>query len=207
MKSLAFLSQKGGSGKTTISIHIAIAACNAGEKVLLFDADPQGSASAWAQVRKFDFPTVKKATAGPQLPQLLDRAKSEDYSLVIFDTPPHTPAGVDIIARLADLIIIPCRPSVLDLAAIASSVNIAKASGKPAAFVLNSCNPRVAETQQSRKALERHTYPVATVEIGHRQAYSRALASGSSVVEFEPRGKAAQEITALWEWLKEQING
>jgi chromosome partitioning protein len=207
LKSLAFLSQKGGSGKTTISIHIAIAACDAGEKVLLFDTDPQGSASAWAQVRKTEYPTVKKATAGPPLSHLLDRAKAENYSLVIFDTPPHTTAGVDIIAKLADFLIIPCRPSVLDLVAIASSVNIARASDKPAAFVLNSCNPRVAETGQSRKALERHPYPVAPVEIGSRQAYSRALTNGSTVVEFEPHGKAAKEISELWCWIKEQLDG
>jgi chromosome partitioning protein len=205
LKSLAFFSQKGGSGKTTIGVHIAAAACIAGEKVLLFDLDPQGSASAWSQVRKSEHPTVKKATAGPNLSHLLDRAKAEDYSLVIFDTPPHTTAGVDIIARLADFLVIPCRPSVLDLVAIASTVNIARASGKPAAFVLNSCNPRVAETGQSRKALERHSYPTAPVEIGSRQAYSRALTSGSTVIEFEPRGKAAQEISELWRWIKEQM--
>jgi chromosome partitioning protein len=200
MRSIAFLSQKGGSGKTTLAAHISVAA---GEKVILIDLDPQASASAWAQARKKEHPKVLKATTG-DLARLLHQS---DASIVIIDTPPHAQAGSDAIARLADLIVIPCRPSVLDLAAVASSVNIVRASGKPAAFVLNAVNSRVAEVGQARKALERYGYPICPVEIGNRQAYSRALASGSSVTEFEPKSLAAQEINALWEWIGKQLEG
>jgi chromosome partitioning protein len=201
MRSIAFLSQKGGSGKTTLGIHIACAAQAAGERVLLIDTDSQGSASAWATVRKAEHPTVQKAMPGAHLK--LDNA----YSLVVIDTPPHAVPGVDIIAKMADFLVIPCRPSVLDLVAITSSVNVARASGTPAAFVLNACNPRTAEVEQSKKALLRHGYPVAPVEIGSRQAYSRALASGSAVTEFEAKGKAAEEIIELWKWLSTMLEG
>ena len=201
MRNIAFLSQKGGSGKTTISIHIACAAQAAGERVLLIDTDPQGSASAWATVRKSEHPAVQKATPGAHLK--LDNA----YSLIVIDTPPHAVPGVDIIARLADFLVIPCRPSVLDLVAITSSVNVARASGTPAAFVLNACNSRTPEVEQSKKALLRHGFPVAPVEVGNRQAYSRALASGSAVTEFDSRGKAAEEIIQLWKWLNTMLEG
>jgi hypothetical protein len=86
-----------------------------------------------------------------------------------------------------------------------TGVKVIMARFESAAFVLNACNPRVAETGQSRKALERHPYPVAPVEIGSRQVYCRALTSGSTVIEFEPRGKAAQEISELWRWIKAQM--
>jgi chromosome partitioning protein len=204
MRSIAFLSQKGGSGKTTLAIHLATIAQQTGERVLLIDTDPQGSAAAWAQVRKSEQPAVHKALA-PNLPRLLDKAKSEDTSLVFVDTPPHTTPGVDVIAQTVDFLVIPCRPSVLDLVAVVNTVHLAKASGKPAAFILNACNPRVAETAQSRRALERHGYPTAPVEIGSRQTYSRALTSGSTVIEYEPRGRAAEEITQLWEWIRSQL--
>ncbi len=204
MKSLAFLSQKGGSGKTTLAINLATVAQQAGERVALIDTDPQESVSSWAQVRKTENPAVYKALT-PNLPGLLDKAKAEGRTLAVIDTAPHSTPGMDIIAKLADFLIIPCRPSVLDLVAISLSVQIAQAADKSAAFVLNACNPRVAETGQSRKALERHPYPVAPVEIGSRQVYSRALTSGSTVIEFEPRGKAAQEISELWRWIKEQM--
>jgi chromosome partitioning protein len=155
-------------------------------------------------VRKTENPAVYKALT-PNLPGLLDKAKAEGRTIAVIDTAPHSTPGMDIIAKLADFLLIPCRPSVLDLVAISLSVQIAQAADKPAAFVLNACNSRVAETGQSRKALERHPYPVAPVEIGSRQAYSRALTSGSTVIEFEPRGKAAQEISELWRWIKEQM--
>jgi chromosome partitioning protein len=204
LKSIAFLSQKGGSGKTTLAIHIATAAQQSGEHVLLVDTDPQGSAAAWAQARKEETPTVLKASASG-LARLLDKAKSEDRTLAVIDTPPHAVPGVDLIARTVDFLVIPCRPSVLDLAAIGSSVQLARASGKPTVFVLNACDPRAPEVEQSRKLLVRHGFPVAPVDVGHRRAFSRALATGSAVTEFDPKGKSAEEINALWKWIHEHM--
>jgi chromosome partitioning protein len=204
MRSIAFLSQKGGSGKTTLAFHIAVAAQGAGERVVLIDSDPQSSASAWAQARKEEHPTVQKSNASG-LAKLLEKARSEDRTLAVIDTPPHAAPGVDLIAQAADFLVIPCRPSVLDLAAITSSVHLARASGKPAVFVLNACDPRAPEIDQSKTLLARHGFPVAPVDVGHRRAFSRALSTGSAVTEFEPRGKGAEEISELWEWLKHQM--
>jgi chromosome partitioning protein len=204
MRSIAFLSQKGGSGKTTLAVHIAVAAQGAGDRVVLIDTDPQSSALAWAQARKEEHPAVHKSTASG-LAKLLEKARSEDRTLAVIDTPPHAVPGVDLIARTADFLVIPCRPSVLDLAAISSSVHLARASGRPAVFVLNACDPRAPEVEQSKSLLARHGFPVAPVDVGHRRAFSRALSTGSAVTEFEPRGKGAEEIIALWEWLKQQM--
>jgi len=204
MRSIAFLSQKGGSGKTTLAVHIAVAAQGAGERVVLIDTDPQSSALAWAQARKTEHPAVHKSIASG-LAKLLDKARSEDRTLAVIDTPPHAVPGVDLIARTVDFLVIPCRPSVLDLAAVSSSVHLARASGRPAVFVLNACDTRAPEIGQSKNLLARHGFPVAPVEVGHRRAFSRALSTGSAVTEFEPKGKGAEEINELWKWIKKQM--
>jgi chromosome partitioning protein len=204
MRSIAFLSQKGGSGKTTLALHIAVAAQGAGESVVLIDTDPQSSALAWAQARKEEHPAVQKSTAAG-LAKLLDKARSEDRTLAVIDTPPHAVPGVDQIARTADFLAIPCRPSVLDLAAVSSSVHLARASGRPAIFVLNACDPRAPEVEQSKQLLAKHGFPVAPINVGHRRAFSRALSTGSAVTEFEPRGRGAEEINKLWAWIKQQM--
>jgi chromosome partitioning protein len=204
MRSIAFLSQKGGSGKTTLAVHIAVAAQGAGERVVLIDTDPQSSALAWAQARKAEHPAVHKSTASG-LAKLLDKTQSEDRTLAVIDTPPHAVPGADLIARTVDFLVIPCRPSVLDLAAVSSSVHLARASGRPAVFVLNACDPRAPEIEQSKSLLAKHGFPVAPVEVGHRRAFSRALSTGSAVTEFEPKGKGAEEINELWQWIKTQM--
>jgi chromosome partitioning protein len=151
MKSIAFLSQKGGSGKTTLAVHIAVAASKH-EKVVIVDCDPQGSATAWGQARKNKPPTVQKI-APSALPEAL--RKANDATLAIIDTPPHATPGMDVVASSVDVLLIPCRPSAFDLVAIASSVQIAKAAGTPAAFVLNGANSRSPEYNEARKVLER----------------------------------------------------
>ena len=204
MRTIAFLSQKGGSGKTTLAVHIAVAAQGAGERVVLVDTDPQASASAWAQARKDEHPAVQRSAASG-LAKLLEKARADGRTLAVIDTPPHAVPGVDLIARTADLLVIPCRPSVLDLAAVASSVALAKAAGKPTVFVLNACDARAPEIEQSKRVLAKHGFPVAPTDVGHRRAYSRALSTGSAVTEFEPKGKSAEEINGLWAWLTRHL--
>jgi chromosome partitioning protein len=118
---------------------------------------------------------------------------------------PHATAGIDIITASADFLLIPCRASAFDLRAITASVNVAKAAGKPAAFILNACDSRVPEVAEARNVLVRHGLQVTPVDIGQRVSFSRAVASGQSVTEFDAQGKAAKEIVALWRWLKQQL--
>jgi chromosome partitioning protein len=206
MRSIALLSQKGGSGKTTLAVHIAVAAEEAGERVTLIDTDPQGSAKAWSQARTTDHPPVEKANASA-IGRTIERAGQNKTTLSVIDTAPHATPGVDTIASLADLLLIPCRPSAFDLAAIAASVQIAKAVGRSAAFVLNACPARAPEVAEAQSVLESYGFPIAPILIGNRTAFSRAVATGRAVTEFEAEGKAAEEIVQLWKWIRKQIGG
>ena len=197
MLTLALVSQKGGSGKTTLALHLACAAVQAGERVAVIDTDPQASARAWAQVRQAGEPTVLGATPA-ELPRQLAALEA---TLVVIDTAPHTAVSIATVAAVATALLIPCRPTALDLAAVAATVALARAAQKPTAFVLTACPARAPEVAQARTALATYGFPVAPVLIGERRTYARAVAGGYAVTEYEPQGKAAQEIAALWRWL------
>jgi chromosome partitioning protein len=206
MRSIAFLSQKGGSGKTTLAVHAAVAAEESGEKVFLIDTDPQGSSQAWSQARNQETPPVHKAIAS-NIKRIFDNSAQQKTTLIVIDTAPHATPGVDVIAVAADFLLIPCRPSAFDLAAIASSVQVAKAAGKPAAFIMNACPARAPEVEETREVLKSYNLPLAPVAIGDRRAFARAVATGRAVTEFDAQGKAAEEITKLWKWIRKQIGG
>src|SRR5438105_6903264 len=101
MHSIAFLSQKGGSGKTTLAVHIAVAAGSNKERVILIDTDPQGSASIWSDARSAVEPSVIKATAAGTR-SLMEEAQTHGSTLAVIDTAPHTISGIDIIAAAVD---------------------------------------------------------------------------------------------------------
>ena len=201
MRILALVSQKGGSGKTTLAVHLAVAAGQAGERVVLLDTDPQASARAWAQVRSQPQPLVL-GTQPQALPQQL---AGLDATLVVIDTAPHTAVLLPTVAAVATALLLPCRPTAFDLAAVPATVALARAAHTPTAFVLTACPARAPEVADAAQALTAHGLPVAPVRIGERRAYARAVAGGAAVTEFEPQGKAAQEITALWRWVAKQL--
>lgn len=204
MKKIAFLSQKGGSGKTTLAVHSAVAAHEDGEPVVVIDTDPQKSATVWGEARSQDAPIVATAAAA-ELLRVLDVAKEEFMTLAIVDTAPHAAPDATRIVRSVDLVVIPCRPTAFDIAAAGSAVDIVKAAGVPAVFVLSACPFRSPEIAETRAILAEYGLPIAPVEIIDRRAFARAVASGRAVTEFESEGKAAGEIRILWNWLKEQM--
>jgi chromosome partitioning protein len=128
-------------------------------------------------------------------------------SLCIIDSAPHAGAVATKLARSADLVVIPCRPDAIDLAAVGAAVDIVQAAGVPAVFVLSACPPRAPEIEETRAALLKSGYPVASGCIIERRAFARAFATGRAVTEFETDGKAGEEIRALWRYLKEMMNG
>ena len=204
MKVLAFLSQKGGAGKTTLAVHTAVAAYEAGEAAVLIDTDPQRSASVWGDARQGAAPIVATASVS-ELDRVLKAAVDDGMALAIIDAAPHAAPEAARIARVADLVVIPCRPTAFDLAAVEAAVRIARAARVRAVFVLSACPFRAPEIAETRAALEGYDLSVAPVEITDRRAFARAVASGRAVTEFEGDGKAAAEIRALWSWLKEQM--
>lgn len=204
MKTIAFLSQKGGSGKTTLAVHTAVAATEDGERVVIVDTDIQHSATTWSEAREAEAPIVATAAA-TDLQAVMTAASNDGMTLCIVDTAPHAAPDATRVARAVDLVVIPCRPTAFDLAAVSSAVDIVKAAKARAVFVLSACPFRSPEIADTRSVLEGYGFPVAPVEITDRRAFARAVASGRAVTEFESHGKAAEEIRNLWNWLKEAM--
>lgn len=203
MKKIVVLAQKGGSGKTTLAIHLAVAAGEAGERVCLIDTDPQGSSYTWAEQRQAKTPLVASASPA-ELPDVFSEATKIGATFAVIDTAPHATADATMPVSMADFVLIPCRPTVLDIAAASRTVSIVNAAQKPAAFILSQCPSRALEIPEVRRALSRYSLPIIPVMIGFRASYARALASGRAVTEFEGEGKAAQEIRILYKWIKSQ---
>jgi chromosome partitioning protein len=205
MKTIAIISQKGGAGKTTLAIHLAVAAVQKGLHVALFDLDPQASAASWSDKRNQPTPAVVSAQA-IRLPGLLEQAANQLADLVIIDSAPNADAASMAAARAADLILIPCRPAAFDLNAIGTTLNLAAVAGKPAFVVLNAVPPLGKVGEEARRALETGGVQVAMPMLHHLVAYAHAVNDGRTAQELDARSKAAAEIDALFVWVKKHAN-
>jgi chromosome partitioning protein len=202
MRTIALLARKGGTGKTTLAVHLAVLAAESGRCVLLVDTDPQHSAGDWWRVRKTDVPRLVECAA-KRVPAVLQAAEQDGIDLVVVDTRPSVEADTADIARLADLVLIPTRPGILDLRAIAPTTEVVRAARHAAIIVLNAVPAargfgENALTAEARRALQSYRLPVAATAIGNRTAFAHALIDGRSVTEFEPHGKAAGELRKLF---------
>ena len=202
MHVIALLSQKGGTGKTTLSLHLAVAAERTGSVAAVIDLDPQASAAGWKDSRLGETPVVVPIPA-TRLPQALDLARSAEAELVILDTAPHSSDVALAAAEAADVVLVPCRAGILDLRAIGATARLAKIAGKPAYVVLNSLPPRATNViADARDAVAVHGLEVAPVTIQQRAAFAHALTAGQTAQEYEPDGKAADEMAQLYAWLR-----
>lgn len=202
MITVAIISQKGGSGKTTIAVHLAVCAELQGQPTLILDLDPQGSACSWLKRRGEDTPEVLAADPS-QLAGLLKKAKMGGAGLVIMDTAPHSDRTAALAAQLADVVLIPCRPSAFDVDAITSTLTITQLASAKAAIVLNAIPTRGDYAGEVRAGLS-ELVTVAPINLYQRAAYFNAVNDGRSVEEYEPKGKAAEEIRALYQWVIKQ---
>ena len=197
MRTVTLLSQKGGSGKTTLSINLAIAGALQDKSVVIIDLDPQQSAARWARLRQCENPVIVSGH-GPNVADLVERARAGGADLIIIDTAPKSENAALAAAKLADVVVIPCQPSSLDLDAIADSVNIVQLARKPAFFVLNNCRASSTLADEAADALGDYGLAIAPVRIGSRVAFVKSLAEGKGVLEHEPGRAAASEITRLY---------
>ena len=204
MITVAMISQKGGSGKTTIAVHLAVCAERHGLPTVILDLDPQGSACAWRKRRQEDTPEVL-ATDPSQLAELLKHAQEGGAGLVIMDTAPHSDRTAVLAAQLADVVLIPCRPSAFDVDAIASTLTLTRLADAhaQAAVVLNALPTRGDYAEEVRAGLSARV-TVAPIHLYQRAAYFNAVNDGRSVEEYEPKGKAAEEIRRLYRWVIKQ---
>lgn len=209
MKVIAVLSQKGGAGKTTLALHLAVAAERDWRPAAVIDLDPQGSAAGWADTREAPAPAVVSAQAA-RLPAVLAAARENGAQLALIDSAPHSESAALAAARAADLVLIPCRPSILDLRAIGSTLDVASLAGTPAAVVINAAPPGrgvgpSALTREAMEAVAGLGAELAPVVLVQRSVYGRALTGGLTAPEFEPGGKAAVEVAALYAWTRTRV--
>lgn len=198
---VAIISQKGGAGKTTVALNLAVAATQAGLSAAVLDIDPQASATRWSDAREGIPPAVTAAQAS-RLPILLAAERRKGVALAVIDTGPASDTAALAAARLADLILIPCRPSALDVDAIGASLHLGQQlAGKPTYTVLNAVLPRSTLADEAAATLADSGAAVVPVRLGHRADFINPLSAGQVATEWAPRGKAAGEVAALWAWL------
>src|SRR3984893_15539537 len=201
MKIISFLSQKGGTGKTTLCVHLAVAAGKMGKSAVILDLDPQASATGWKDNRSDETP-VAVSLQFSRLGQTLAASKQSGADLAFIDSAPHSDQVAMAAAEVADLILIPCRAGILDIRAIAMTAKIAKLAGKPGFVILNALPPQATSLiAEARDAVAVHGLDLAPVTIHQRAAYAHSLIDGHVAMEFDPKGKAADEITKLYQWL------
>jgi chromosome partitioning protein len=205
---LALLSQKGGSGKTTLATHLAVA-FGRDRRVVLVDTDPQRSAAAWWRAREAATPELIEAEA-ESITGTLRTIRAGGAGLVVIDSMPSVKSEIGSIARAADFVLIPCRPSILDLRAVGGTVELVKAGRVAAAIVLNAVPAargigEASVTVEARKALAQYGLPVLSVAIGQRAVLAHALAAGLAVEEYEPASRAAGEIRNLARMMEEHL--
>jgi chromosome partitioning protein len=207
MRTVAIISQKGGAGKTTLALHLAAAAHAAGVVSLILDTDPQATASKWSHWREGAEPEVIDCASPPLLAKKLEQAAELGAELAVIDTPPHADSMSAAACRIADLILIPCRPRAFDLDAIETTADLVKASGKPA-FVVFTAGPQRAIHlyREAAEIVAGFGLSVAPVVMSERAAYHHATGAGKTAPEIEPDGRAADEVAALWAWVRQRAN-
>jgi chromosome partitioning protein len=206
MRTIAVISQKGGAGKTTLALHIAVAAELAGYSTVLIDMDPQGTAEAWSEWRKEAPPTVIPAKTAT-LARTLARAAEHGAEFAVIDTPPLAEAEARTAAKSADLVLVPCRPNAFDLHSIRTTTDLTRFAAKPA-FALFNAGPVAAARlyAETTELVIEIGMKVAPVRLSERATFRHSTGSGLAAQETEPQGKAAGEVDALWRWICQQVS-
>lgn len=208
MKTIALVTQKGGTGKTTLACSLAVAAAESGEKVVALDLDPQGSLANWGERRDADNVHVEALSAARavDLPKMLPVLARKGVTLVLIDTAGADNPVTHAAMKVADLCLVPLRPTRLDSHAVVPTVQAITRLSRPFAFVLTQSstiprNSRAAEMAAGLRALG----VLADPSIAQRADHQDAFGAAQGVTEYAPAGKAADEIRGLWGWLKAKM--
>jgi chromosome partitioning protein len=207
MNVITVASRKGGAGKTTLTAHLAAQAHREGHRVLVIDADPQGSLALCNSLRADALPF---ATAERGIDRALAMAMVGGAEWVFIDTAPTMWVVVQEAIRAATLVIIPARPGFLDLAAVTETVKTARERNRPYAVVLNAAPVKREDKEapavlHSRAYLDLHKIPVWSGQISQRASFSLSLGAGSSAGEADAESLAAAEMGRLWTAVKRSV--
>jgi chromosome partitioning protein len=206
MNVIAIIAQKGGTGKTTLTLSLAVAAQRAGKAAAVIDLDPQATATTWADRREDETPVVVSAQPA-RLPHILKSAEDSGAQMVFIDTPPRAEQTALAAAKAASLILIPCRPAVFDLDTISTTLELIRFTGdQPVAAVLNGVPPRGQKKEQAADIIKDLGLIVCPTSLGHRTAFSDAGVYGLTAQEYDRTGKAAQEIEGVYEFMCKLLN-
>lgn len=204
MKTVAFMTQKGGAGKTTLVASLGVVAQESGERVFLIDLDPQGTLTSWGRRRRTETPAVDKITPD-KLAAALKGLAAAGYTLAIIDTQGVDTPATAAAMEAADLSLIPTRPTAFDIEGAKPTVRALVRLGRPFAFVINQSPPmRSARLGEAAKALDL-LGALAEPPIAQRTDHQDATGFGLGVTEHDPHGKAAEEVRALWAWMKQRM--
>ena len=204
MHVVALVTQKGGSGKSTLAVGLAVAAMRDGERVALIEADQQGTISKWQERRENPYPRLERIAEPGDIDAVLARLAAEGIWLAIIDTAATNNALAMRAITMADLCLIPARPSPADIEAAIPTLLAIRRQKRRFAFVLNQTPPRgvrLSEAATSLNALGVLALPF----IGQRNDHQDALGAGFGVSEYARGGKAADEIHALWSWIANKL--
>lgn len=207
MFTISIIGQKGGTGKTTTALGLAVAAARAGKMVAVIDLDPQASASNWKDRRSEDNPAVVSAQSS-RLRPTLDAARATGADLVIIDTAGRSDDSALNAARVADVVLIPTRPAMIEVEALSAARDIIRTAGNPPSFVLlNGIHPQASKQAEEARQMIGTVFSMAVcpVHLSHRSAYAEALTSGRTAQELDPEGKAAGELEKLYLFTTELV--
>ena len=198
-KTVAIAQQKGGAGKTTIAVQLGVAWTLQGYRVAMLDVDPQGSIVAWYSLRKeagLESTLIAVDVQGWKLATEIDRLKN-DFDILLIDTPPHAETDARVAVRAANLILVPVQPSPMDLWATKPTLELARREKSQALLVLNRLPSRGKLADLIRSRIDDEKMPVAQTTLGNRSAFAASMMDGKGVVETQPKGTAAAEISGL----------
>lgn len=204
MKVIVVASQKGGSSKTTLVAHLAVAAeKNNISPTVLIDMDPQSSLSSWWNVREDDKPALTSSGL-KELQEKIKALKEAGVKLLLIDTPPAITNAIYEVVKLADLVVIPTRPSPHDLRAVGSTIDIIKKVNCPYIFIITQAKPNTRLTVQTIAALSEHG-TVSPIIIHDRVDYASSMINGKTVIETDKKGKSSEEINQLLSFVLARI--
>ena len=202
MHVVALVSQKADSGKTTLAAHLAVQAELSGAgPVAIVDTDPNGKLADWWNARREEFPAFAH-TFLSRLSEDLDQLKDLGIKLCVVDTPPAIEHTVEPAVQLADLVVVPVRPSPHDLRAADATVELVGRLSARFAFLINAAEPGARITAEAALALSQHG-TLAPVTVHDREDFTAAMESGRTVMETNPKGESATEVLQLWDYLSE----
>lgn len=202
---LALVTQKGGSGKSTLAIGLAVAAMEDGHRVAVIEADAQGTVSRWKQRRANPYPRVDRVADRAELEQAIFRLDREGGWLVIIDTAATNNSLSTSAISVANFCLIPARPSPADIEAALPTLATIRRFNRRFAFVLNQTPPRGCRLSEAATSLN-SLGVLALPYIVQRNDHQDALGVGLAVTEFVSKGKASEEIRALWGWVSKQLS-